>query len=188
MLLPACAYVVHQLRYTLAYGSQANQMLAATGHSYLDSLAPWLVLMLGAALGTFLLRLARSLATTDVEGSPRSFLRLTGATWLSLVALYTTQEFLEGFFAAGHPGGLGGIFGHGGWWAPIVALPVALALAALLRAAHALVRVAARRLAPGRPGRSTGPLRRLSATVRATNAPLASSAAGRAPPLGFVAV
>src|SRR5207253_1908986 len=47
LLLPAAAFAVHQLRYSLAYGSRANQVLAMQGHSYLNSLAPWLVLLLG---------------------------------------------------------------------------------------------------------------------------------------------
>ena len=50
MLLPAAALGVHELRYRLAYGADAPQALAAQGHGYLDSLAPWLVLLLALAL------------------------------------------------------------------------------------------------------------------------------------------
>jgi hypothetical protein len=185
LLLPAAAYVVHQLRYKLAYGSQANQMLAAQGHGYLDSLAPWLALMLGIAFGAFLLRVARAFASRDADRRSRSFLGLWTITWAALVLLYTTQEFLEGYFAVGHPGGFAGIFGHGGWWAPIVAVPVAAALAALLHVAHVLVRIAARFTESYPAARSSAPLRRLSPLLRAPLPPLAGSAAGRAPPLGF---
>ena len=185
MLLPVAAYVVHQLRYKLAYGSQASQMLAAQGHSYLDSLAPWLALMLGVALGTFLLRVARAFARRSDDRPRRSFLELWALGWASLFVLYTLQEFLEGFFAAGHPGGLEGIFGHGGWWAPIVAVPVAAALAALLHVACAVVRVAAR-VAERHPVEpSIAPLQWFAALLRSPRAPLASLAAGRAPPRGF---
>src|SRR2546428_231103 len=58
-LLPVAAFAVHQLRYTLAYGSHANQVLAMQGHSYLSSLAPWLVLLSAFGAGSFLLRFAR---------------------------------------------------------------------------------------------------------------------------------
>ena len=184
LLLPAAAYLVHQLRYKLAYGSQANQMLAAQGHGYLDSLAPWLVLMLGIAFGAFLLRVARAFASHDDARRSRSFLGLWAITWASLVLLYTTQEFLEGFFAVGHPGGFAGIFGHGGWWAPIIAVPVAAVLAALLHVAHVLVRIAARLTESYPSARSSAPVRRLSPALRAPLPPLAGSAAGRAPPLG----
>ncbi len=185
LLLPAAAYVVHQLRYELAYGSRANEILVAQGHSYLDSLAPWLVLMLGIACGAFLLRVARAFASGDDDRPRRSFFGLWTLTWAGLVALYAAQEFLEGFFAVGHPGGLAGIFGHGGWWAPIVALPLAAALAALLHVAHALVRIAARSTEPYPAARSSAPLRRRSPVRQAPLPPLAGSAAGRAPPLGF---
>src|SRR5476651_2640718 len=87
LLLPVAAYVVHQLRYKLAYGSQANQMLAAQGHSYLDSLAPWLVLMLGLAFGAFLLRVARAFALRGDDRSTRPFSGLVAITWLGLVGL-----------------------------------------------------------------------------------------------------
>jgi hypothetical protein len=187
MLLPAAAYVVHQLRYKLAYGSQANQMLAVQGHSYLDSLAPWLALMLGVALGTFLLRVARAFARRGDDRPQRSFLQLWTLGWASLVALYALQEFLEGLFAVGHPGGFAGIFGHGGWWAPIVAVPVAAVLAVLLQVACALVRVAARLNEHDSVGTTFAPLPRFSAVSRSPLAPLASSAAGRAPPRGFAA-
>ena len=58
LLLPVAALGVHELRYRLAYGSQADSALASQGHGYLDSLAPWLVLLLGLAFGTVLVRAA----------------------------------------------------------------------------------------------------------------------------------
>src|SRR5207248_446362 len=99
LLLPAAAFAVHQLRFTLAYGSHANQVLIAQGHSYLNSLAPWLVLLLGLGLGSFLLRLARALAGGADDHPRRSLLELWLLAWIGLVAIYTVQEFLEGLFA-----------------------------------------------------------------------------------------
>jgi hypothetical protein len=182
LLIPAAALLVHQLRYSLAYGSQANQVLAAQGHSYLNSLAPWLVLLLALGLGSFLLRLAHTLAGRGGHRHRRSFGELWLLAWALLVLIYATQEFLEGLFAVGHPRGFAGIFGHGGWWALVAAAAFAAIVAALLQAACAIVsfagRVAARRSFVGLP-----PLvARLQAVSLVSVSPLASAAAGRAPP------
>lgn len=182
LLVPAAAFVVHQLRYTLAYGSRANTELAAQGHSYLNSLVPWFVLALGLALALFVRRTARTLRGRD-EGrvANRSALALWAGTWAGLVAIYVVQESLEGMLASGHPGGIGGVLGHGGWWAIPVAAVVALGVLALLRAARIVLLAAARR-AP-RPAWLALPALRVPAGVAAaTVAPLARAAAGRAPP------
>ena len=47
------------------------------------------------------------------------------------MAIYVSQELLEGLFATGHPGGVAGIFGYGGWWSIPAALAVGLVLAAM---------------------------------------------------------
>src|SRR5258707_4193501 len=60
LLMPAAALVVHQARYTLAYGARANAELAAQGHSYLHSLVPWTILALGTGASLFLRRVARA--------------------------------------------------------------------------------------------------------------------------------
>jgi hypothetical protein len=182
LLLPAAAFAVHQLRYMLAYGSHANSVLAAQGHGYLDSLAPWLVLLIGLGAGSFLLRVSRALVSGG-DGHPRrSFLGLWALTSVTLVAIYTVQELLEGFFAVGHPSGFAGVFGHGGWWAVIVAPAVGAAVAALLRLACRIVSVA-RRLAAPRSFLGSPPLvLRLRALSLAPRTPLAYAAAGRAPP------
>src|SRR4051794_37807013 len=110
LIVPAAALVVHQLRFTLAYGSQAKQVLAAEWHSYLNSLAPWLVLLLALGLGSFVLRVARA-ARDGAERRPaRRLLEVWALAWASLVAIYVAQEFLEGLFAVGHPSGAAGIF------------------------------------------------------------------------------
>ena len=83
---------------------------------------------------------------------PRYAVSLTGL-WLlcsaALVAIFAGQEFLEGLFATGHPAGLAGIFGYGGWWAIPAALCVGLVLACLFHGAlWVLDEVAKRRARP----------------------------------------
>jgi hypothetical protein len=182
LLVPAAAFVVHQLRYTLAYGSHANEELAAQGHSYLNSLVPWFVLALGVGLALFVRRVARVVRGYDAgRVSRRSGFALWLGTWAGLVAIYAVQESLEALLASGHPGGVGGVLGHGGWWAVPVAAVVALGVLALLRVARVVLRAVARR-APS--AWAHAPALRLPAGVAAALvSPLARAAAGRAPPL-----
>jgi len=63
LLMPAAALVVHQARYSLAYGARANAELTATGHSYLHSLVPWTIFALGVGASMFLRRVARASRT-----------------------------------------------------------------------------------------------------------------------------
>jgi hypothetical protein len=181
--MPAGALVVHQARYTLAYGAHANAELTAQGHSYLHSLVPWTILALGIGASLFLRRLAHAART----GSSGAFTRLSAtALWsvttFGLIAIYAVQETLEALSASGHPAGSSGVFGHGGWYAVPVAAAVALAVVALLRAGRAVLRLASR-FAP-RAARLSAPGLRLPTSVALVAAtPLALAAAGRAPPL-----
>jgi hypothetical protein len=182
LLLPAAAFAVHQLRYSLAYGSQADSVLAAQGHSYLNSLAPWLVLLLGLGAGTFLVRVACASAGRANRPPRRAFLELWLLAWAILVVVYVAQELLEGLFAAGHPAGFAGIIGHGGWWALVVSLVAGAAVAALLHIAHAVI-VVAERLAARPTFLGLPPLTlRPGAVSLVRRSPLACAAAGRAPP------
>ena len=105
LLIPAASLVVHQLRYTLAYGSRANAELAAQGHSYLYSLTPWFVFALGIGLALFLRRAAHALRTGDAGVFSRlSSLAVWLLAWAGLVAIYAMQELLEELLASGHPG------------------------------------------------------------------------------------
>jgi hypothetical protein len=136
-LMPAAALLVHQLRYTLAFGGHADVQLARQGHAYLHSLVPWIVLLVAGAVGAFLWALGRALG--GQRTLPRYTLSLTGL-WLAcsfaLVAIYLTQELLEGLLATGHPIGLAGVFGYGGWWAIPAALCVGLVLATIFHGAR----------------------------------------------------
>lgn len=173
VLLPAAALLVHQLRYWLTYGSQASNELSGTGHAYLGEAVPWIVMLTAAGVATF--------AARRRPGAQRPFAERWLGSAVLLVALYTLQETLEGLFASGHPAGFAGVFGHGGWWAVPVAVVVAFLLALLLRVADALARTT---VAP--------PVTRGAALLFAPVAvaclrarPLATAAAGRAPPRLF---
>jgi hypothetical protein len=184
-LVPAAALLVHQLRFVLAFGSGASAELARQGHSYLHSLVPWIVLLIGVTVGGFLWALGRALQ--GQRSVPRYTLSLA-ALWLvcavSLVGIYVAQEFLEGLFATGHPAGLAGIFGYGGWWSIPAAVCVALVLAALLHGARwVLDEVAERRrrvvpVARPRPAR----LPRPRVAWPPLRSPLADGWSGRGPP------
>ena len=184
-LLPPAAFAVHQLRYMLAYGGDASIELQRTGHSYLHSFVPWLVLLLALATGGFLRALGRAFAG---HTSPARFTLSLTALWLTcsvgLVAIFACQEFLEGLFATGHPAGLTGIFGYGGWWSIPIALCIGLVLAALLHGARWLVREVARRQA--RPHAAlvghAPRVARPSDAVLMAPAPLVSGWSGRGPP------
>jgi len=184
-MLPPAAFAVHQLRYWLAYGSNAGIELERTGHSYLHSVVPWLVLAVALAVGGFLRALGRAFA--GHTSRTRFTLSLT-AMWLvcsaALVAIFACQEFLEGLFATGHPAGWVGIFGYGGWWSIPVAVCIGLVLATVLHGARWLVREVARKQA--RPHAAViGPaplVARPSGAVLVAPAPLVNGWSGRGPP------
>lgn len=144
--MPPAAFAVHQLRYWLAFGSQAGVELERQGHSYLHSLVPWIVFLIAVAVGAFLRALGR--AFSGQRTLPRRTVSFTGM-WLlcsaSLAAIYTSQEFLEGLLAAGHPVGLVGIFGFGGGWSVPAAAAVGLVLAAVFYGARSVLNEVAER-------------------------------------------
>ncbi|MBV9803749.1 MAG: hypothetical protein JO130_11180 [Solirubrobacterales bacterium] len=184
-LMPAGAFAVHQLRYWLAYGSRAGVELQKQGHSYLHSVVPWIVLAVAAATGSFLLALGRAF------GGRKSLPRYTVSVamlWLlcstALVAIYICQEFLEGLLATGHPGGLVGIFGYGGWWSIPAAIAVGLVLTAAFHGARRVLQAVADRYARSsrrRPRRSEPARIRRGALLR-TPVPLVDGWSGRGPP------
>jgi hypothetical protein len=184
-LVPAAALIVHQLRYVLAFGSGAGLELARQGHSYLHSIVPWLVLLIGVSVGGFLRGLGR--AMEGQRSTPRYTLSLAGlwvACSVGLLAIYVSQEFLEGLFATGHPSGLAGIFGYGGWWSVPVAVCIGLVLATIFHGARwTLDEVARRHAAPvphiaPRADRPSRPRHVIPPPL----APLADGWSGRGPP------
>jgi hypothetical protein len=181
VVFPAAAYAVHQLRFEFGYGAGSNAALAAQGHGYQDSLAPWVGILLALGLGSYLARLARAAAGARDVAPHRSFAKLAVVAWALLLAAYGVQELLEGVFAAGHPAGLEGVLGHGGWWAIPLSGLAALAVAALLRLAETVVEAVAPATRTLLPHAGAPLLRPVAATVPAIS-PLARRLAGRAPP------
>lgn len=183
-IMPAAAFAVHQLRYWLAFGSHAAAVLQAQGHSYLHSVAPWIALLMAISAGVFLRALGRAFAgCCSVPSYTLSF----GALWLlcaaCLVAIYAVQELLEGLFAAGHPGGVLGVFGYGGWWSVPAALAVGLVLAAGFHGARWMLREIAlhrARRARTRPHPTAPRVPRDVLPPR--RSPLAAGWSGRGPP------
>lgn len=186
-LLPPAAFAVHELRYLLAFGGAAGVELQRTGHSYLHSVVPWLVLVLALVVGGFLRALGRVAFSgqRSVVRYSMSFAGLWVACSACLVAIYVSQEFLEGLFATGHPAGLAGIFGYGGWWSVPAAVCVGLVLAAVFHGARwVLNEVAERRARPVAAGARCVVLVLCPRDVLVPRlAPLAGGWSGRGPPV-----
>jgi hypothetical protein len=181
LLVPAAAVVVHQARYSLAYGPRASSELVAQGHSYLHSVVPWTILALGLAATSFVRRVAAAYRTGNAGLAPLGTARVWAAAFGALLAIYAVQETLEGFVVSGHPSGVAGVVGHGGWWAIPAAALVAGAVTAVLLLGRALLRIAA--AARSRLRRSFDRVLLPAGIVAAVVRPLARAAAGRAPPL-----
>jgi hypothetical protein len=181
--MPAAALGVHQLRYWLAFGGNAGVELRAQGHSYLHSVVPWIVMLAAVAASIFVRAAGRALSG---EPTPARRTLSFAALWLlcsvMLVAIYSVQEFLEGLYLIGHPSGLVGIFGYGGWWAIPAACAVGLVLAALFRGAGwVLAEIVRRRRV--RAGHVTPSSQLAPAFLALTSpAPLADGWSGRGPP------
>jgi hypothetical protein len=174
--------VVHQLRFVLAFGGDAGQHLSEQGHAYLGFVLPFVGVALALVFAHFAVSVARRRGADAGPGAPG----LT-ATWVAssvaLLLAYGIQEGVEGTLAMGHPAGIAGIFGAGGWIAVPLAFLVGAVVALLLRgAASVLARVAVgprgARPKPLRPGRR--PPRR---PELAPADPLACHLSGRAPPV-----
>ena len=182
-LIALAALAVHQLRYLLAYGSGAGQVLADQGHGYLTQLAPVLIGFVLATLAAGLLRAAlrRQRPAGPLGRSLPARAALYAAT---IFAVFSAQELCEGALLAGHAGGLAAVLAGGGWLAlPLAALTGLLAalldggLAALAR----LVAEGDRPALPRAPRRS-GSLRPEVAMRLTVAAPLAFGLARRPPP------
>jgi hypothetical protein len=175
-ILAVGAFALHQLRYMLAFGGSP----AAEGHRYLaDLLPPLSVLVLAAILAT-LLRGTEGASPTRAPLARRVAL-FSGA----LLAIYVSQELLEGLMAASHSANLAALLAGGGW----IALPLAVAiggtaalLARLLEGVERAIAVihgerSRRTRAPAIRGRAL-PAR----VVTLLSAPLAFGLARRPPP------
>jgi hypothetical protein len=183
-LLAAGSVMVHELRYMAGYGEEANTVMVQQGHSFmplLEALAAVLIVFAGVCFALSLVRANRD--ATPAQESP-GFLPLWLSASAALGAVYTLQEGIEGAFAPGHPEGLIGVFGNGGWTAFLLALGIGALIGFLLRGAQRVIELVARRAAT-RPRRS-----RSYRSYRPRQTPsfgnrdvLARNLAGRAPPL-----
>lgn len=155
------------------------------GHSYLHSVVPWLIFLIAIWVGVFLQALGRAFGGQDtVSGFTISFTGLWLLCALCLVAIYSCQEFLEGLFLAGHPGGLMGIFGYGGWWAIPASAAVGLVLAAIFHGTGWVLKEVARRYGREIPARRPriAPAPRPHCVPVPRPAPMAGGWSGRGPP------
>ena len=193
-LFYAGALALHELRYLVGWGSGADRALADQGHAYLTYAMPWAVALAAAGVGQVVWRLAgpRGRGDPDRRGDHSQHARQAVA-WLAascgLLAIYASQEGVEGLLAPGHPFGLAGVCGHGG----LVAIPLALALggaivlaelgarAALTGTSPLAVAVAAR-LRPAPDPVPAGLARPAPRRASAAAGVLAAHLAGRAPP------
>lgn len=148
-LTGAGTVAVHQLRFALTFSHGTADPAALRGHGYLVALAPALAGLLLVAFAVGLARMARGAA----DPAPR-FRRLWAGASASLFAVYCAQEAVEGMLTDGHPAGIQGVFGHGGWVALPLAIAVGLAIALIMRGAAAASALVAAR-APWRAPSST---------------------------------
>ena len=175
--LAAAALVLHQLRYLAGYGDEAGQALAREGHGYLAFATPLVAILLALAL----VELGFAWQRRQPPVRPTPFRRRWAATGLALIAIYVVQESLEGALLAGHPVGVAGIIGAGGWFALPLAAALGLGVALLLGGTEALLLRRARRAHRlPRPSSCAPPPVR---AWRPARAPLARNLAGRSPPL-----
>jgi hypothetical protein len=182
-LLAAGSVLVHELRYVAGYGGNAGEALAEQGHSYMPWIEALASVLIVTALARFAWALVRASQGAVPDPRPPRFKGLWLASSGALAAVYTMQEGFEGTFAPGHPAGLVGVFGHGGWTALIFSVLAGALIAAVTRVAYHAVKLVAGRAAPYTPGASphlSWPVIPMLAGRRLDA--LAWNLAGRAPP------
>jgi hypothetical protein len=180
-LMGAGTFGVHQLRFALPAGDGSGGAQAVGGHGYLAPLGP---LLAGLMLVAFAVALAR-LARGAHEPVPR-FRRLWAGSSASLFAVYCAQESIEGLLNRGHPGGVDGVVGHGGWVALPLAVAIGLAMALIMRGAAAASALAAARSPWHAPGAAAAEQTLLPPWAQRRTSPSARHLAARAPPAVFV--
>ena len=172
--------IVHQLRYWLTYGPEADHELAAQGHDYLLQALPALLAMALALLAATLLRAALRRPLPRRFGFRANWLLYSSA----IAAVFSLQELAEGVvFSGGHATGFSAVFAFGGW----LAFPLAAAAGLICAAADGLLERLERRVADSLPERNR-PKRAPDLRVRPEPgwspqlSPMASGFAVRPPP------
>jgi hypothetical protein len=174
---------VHQLRYLLAFGSDAGSELSAQGDRYVAMAAVLAGALVVLSLSVGLMRLV---AAWRGRGTPVTARAPLWLLWLALTLLlvvgFGALEGLEMAFEPHHAAGLIGIFGHGGFWSLPAAALVGAVMALLVHGGRALLVLAGRHRC-GRVNRSIGSWSARSPAGPLLCGPMATCAAGRAPPL-----
>ncbi len=183
-LLCAGAIGLHELRYLAGPGAHSHEILSAQPHAYLPLAGALVLLVFVASVVHFALAL---LFARRGELESRAPVRFSAAwLWatLALLAIFVTQESLEGALVGGHSAGLHGLLGHGGWsvlaFAPLVGVIVAVLLKGAQKAIE-LAALAGLTLSRPRPARTIPMRPPVCGTPRLRV--LARNLAGRAPPL-----
>lgn len=179
-LLAVGALLLHELSYWLMDGVSG---VGGHSHSYMPLAAGLVTVVLLLACATFARTLVYAMRGIDDEGHPPPFRALWPLLTATLLAVFSLQEWVEGWVTPGHPGGVGHIAGHIGPGGLCAAIAIAALIALLLRGARSAVAAIARRHLAPRARRAplrTPPLRSFF-IVRIDV--LAGNLAGRAPPL-----
>jgi hypothetical protein len=135
---------LHELRYMLGYGGEADAALAHQGHGYMEPLVPTLIALCVALIAAALLApLLGWTAPSRGGGALRRAPLYAGV----LLGVFWAQELAEAALTAAHPGALEALVGHGGW----IAIPLAALLGPAAAAATRGLDRVERRLARGRP-------------------------------------
>jgi hypothetical protein len=183
-LMPVGAVAVHQLRYLLAYGSDAGRELAEQGDSYVHSLTPWLVAAVAVAIGATIAHWVAS-PRPGRNAKRRPLWQVWALASVSMLLAYTVQEGLEVVLGSAHTSVWNQAYGDGGWWAVPAALAVGFAWSLLARGAAFI----AERLGGRARGTTRGsvappdPIQRARPSRRPRFSPLAGRSAGRGPPV-----
>ncbi len=182
-LLLAGALGVHELRYLLAFGGGAESALAHHGHGYLMLLMP--VLAMASAFGLAVGLVHAAAAPAVGSATFVRVRRLWPAASAALLAIYVSQELLEGLLTRGHPTGWAGVFGARGWFAVPLAFAFGAVVALGLRVTRAVRAAQPIRIAAVRPGLPVAPVHAAvpTAAPRRSGRLLAEHLAGRAPPV-----
>jgi hypothetical protein len=183
-LIGAAALCLHELRFLGGYGRHADEALSEQGHAYLPFAGALAAGMLALAAGRLARALLRARRSGAAEAEPPPLLVAWAGASAALLVIYGSQELLEGVLSAGHPEGIAGVLGHGGWVAAPLAVGLGALVALLLRGAGAALAAAARTARRGPLPRA--PLRASRPRPRAVgprSPVLARKLAGRAPPL-----
>jgi hypothetical protein len=143
-LVAVAVLALHELRYLIGYGGNAGHELAVQGHGYLPGASVGVLLLAGLGVAQVLLAFRRALRSATASPAP-PFGVLWIASICALLAIYCSQELLEGLLATGHPSGFGALAANGGWSALPLAFGLALIVALALRGVAAAESLVARR-------------------------------------------